>query len=233
MHHIPWYCHNQNVYLRERFLGLIKKFCNDRSLWESKFQILVNHYESQTRFHHNLQHLQEMFEFLDRYKNKIQDFDAVEFAVWLHDIVYNTSSQKHWENERISSELASQMMRELQVPQTIIWKTQHLIIATINHELIEWPSDKRDVWYFLDSDMSVLWSSPERYAKYAWDIRKEYLEWTKGKVPEEIFNQLYTQWRKDFLTSTLQKWVFINSDVEDILWESSRANMEWEIEQLS
>lgn len=173
-----------------------------------------------------------MFEFLDRYRSKIQNLDAVEFAVWFHDVIYNTSNQEHGKNEKDSLKLAWDIMQELAVQEDIIIWTQQLIHATIDHKISPWIMNESDTWLFLDADMSVLWALPERYAKYTQAIKEEYRLWAGEQVSDEVFEELYTKGRLNFLKDTLKAWAFITPEVEAILWAQSEKNMRWEISQL-
>jgi len=127
---------------------------------------LSKRYSEPHRRYHTLAHVEELLALLREFE--LDDRDSVEAAVWFHDAIYDTHAS---DNEARSADLAETALREMQFQN--IEAVQAMIRATASHD----PAGlTRDGLLFLDADLSILGSPPERYREYAAAIRGEY-EW--------------------------------------------------------
>jgi predicted metal-dependent HD superfamily phosphohydrolase len=128
------------------------------------FQMLVIRYCEPHRHYHSLLHIAECLDWFDHFQGQFADPLAAEFALWLHDVVYEPLSK---ENELQSARLALRMlpaMSELQESvRAMILATRHL-----PEEL------SADGSLIADTDMLILAAVPDRYDLYAADVRREY-----------------------------------------------------------
>lgn len=140
------------------------------------FDRLVEAYSEPHRHYHTLEHLGEMFRVVGRLAGVITEMPTVQLAVWYHDIVYNSRAS---DNEELSADRAERDLAEFGVSDTVSATVRQLILAT--KHAAEVPHTP-DAAAFLDADLAILGASEARYARYADDVRKEYL-W----VPEDRY----------------------------------------------
>jgi predicted metal-dependent HD superfamily phosphohydrolase len=124
-------------------------------------------YGSRGRFYHTVSHLESLFRLLKDVKSNINEWDALMFALFYHDLIYNV---RRSDNEVRSAQVAVNRMRAIDVPAVITEKCQRIIHATQGHE----PSTDEDVNFFTDADLAILGQDTERYALYCRQVRKEY-----------------------------------------------------------
>ncbi|SFT82209.1 Predicted metal-dependent phosphohydrolase, HD superfamily [Lishizhenia tianjinensis] len=122
-------------------------------------------YTASTRFYHNLSHLENMFVDLDEVKEHISYFDAVAFAMFYHDIVYDAAQQ---DNEYQSAVLFKERIGQTSFSE--IDKVFRMIEETKFHGL----SEDNDTNFLMDIDLAILGQSLETYKRYYQNIRKEY-----------------------------------------------------------
>lgn len=153
--------------LKENFIQLCLPFSKDESLINHFWHEIETKYSEKSRHYHDLLHLENMFRELDSVKDRIKNFTAVSFAVFYHDIIYNSASKS---NEEKSASYAESRLGNLGLPQDLISKITTQIIATKTHQKAE----DTDTNYLLDADLSILGKDPEVYLDYTRKIRKEY-----------------------------------------------------------
>ena len=151
---------------------------------------LTRHYSDPGRHYHNLHHVAEVLRLLEHFEPNAADHDALRFAAWFHDAVYDTRSNT---NEDESAALAERALVELGVPAIKIDLVRRLILATKKHEA---EGDQPDAGLFLDADLSILGTDEETYLAYSEAIRQEYA-W----VPEPA----YREGRAKVLTNFLRR----------------------------
>jgi predicted metal-dependent HD superfamily phosphohydrolase len=154
---------------------LASRYASDTSAIEILFNSIVEHYSAKNRAYHNLSHIQSLLSLSESLQDKIQDRGAFYFAIWFHDVIYDT---KRSDNEEKSAEFAVGALAGLGVPEQTIAVTREMILATKHHL-----ADDRswDVKAFLDLDTSILGAPEEIYKEYARAIRKEY-SWVPGFI---------------------------------------------------
>lgn len=141
--------------------------CGDTSLVADFWQQLVEAYQHASRHYHTLDHLAYMFEQLSPHREAIDNWEALAFAVFYHDIVYDAKGQ---DNEAQSAAVMKRQLKELGVAEATIQLCESHILATKNHKA----GVSEDTLYILDADLAVLGDSREVYAEYTEQIRREY-----------------------------------------------------------
>lgn len=186
--------------LKETFIQLINQYSSNSSLAANLWAEIEKAYSGSKRYYHNLLHLENLLQQLQTVKTQLASWDAVLFALYYHDIVYNTLKTN---NEEKSAELAEKRMKEIAVPAHITEETKQLIIATKAHN----SAANTDVNYFTDADLSILGSHWDVYAEYFKKIRKEY-----SVYPDLVYNpgrkkvlQHFLQMERIFKTETFFK----------------------------
>lgn len=150
------------------------------ALWQSLgvaapvnwFERLKHSYSAPDRHYHNLQHLDECLTEWDAVRNRAQDPDAGELALWFHDAVYDSRAS---DNESRSADWADQCLAEAGLDRPSV---RNLILATRLHET----HLDADAGWMVDVDLSILGREESRFWEYERQIRAEYA-W----VPAEVF----------------------------------------------
>lgn len=161
--------------LKELFTDCCKKYSAGNHHIELLWAEIKTAYSSNSRHYHNLLHLQSLVTEILPIKNLFQNWEAVIFAVFYHDIVYNAVKK---DNEEKSARLAVQKLTELGCPHATIIHCETLILATKKHER----HIDEDVNYFTDADLSILGAAWSDYLQYANNVRKEY-----GVFPDIVY----------------------------------------------
>jgi predicted metal-dependent HD superfamily phosphohydrolase len=185
------------------------------------FDRLVAAYSAPTRHYHNLEHLNEMFRIASRLANQTDDPVALQLAIWFHDAVYDTRAK---DNEERSAEFAGELLAPLGVPPAVIERVGRLVRATAHLASAEPPAD-RDTAVLLDADLAILGATPERYLRYARDIRLEY-HW----VPEADYRKGRAAVLRAFLARPR---IYHNPIMFEAGEERARANLAGELKALS
>ena len=145
---------------RQELKNLFLEHSKDGDLYAE----LKRHYTEPQRFYHIFSHLLEMFRLLRPLESQLEHPEAVFWAVWFHDSIYDPRAS---DNEEESAQLALERLTFLE-PETLE-RVSNLILCTKTHQALE-PDGK----FLMDADLSILGSSFETYANYARAIRKEY-----------------------------------------------------------
>jgi predicted metal-dependent HD superfamily phosphohydrolase len=143
---------------------------------------LVRAYAAPERHYHNLTHIEAMLSLMRSYEDALSDPQSVEVAIWFHDAVYDT--RRH-NNEEKSAELAADRLAGLLSPERIVLIAR-MIRATAGHHVPDGLDDsqQRDCALFLDTDLSILGSTPDVFAAYDDAVRCEYA-W----VPDALWRE--------------------------------------------
>lgn len=181
--------------------------------------VLTRSYSGTERHYHNLRHVAEVLRLLGQFGAGAVDYDALRFAAWFHDAVYETRKQS---NEEESAALAGRALGELRVPTTTTDLVRRLVLATKRHEAAD---DLPGLSLFLDADMSILGAEEKTYLAYSEAIRKEYA-W----APEAAFRE----GRLKVLTSFLRRErLYYTAPLAARLEARARRNLADEIRALS
>lgn len=150
---------------------------------------LIDAYRETHRVYHDLNHIIQCLKEFDQVKGDLKNADHVEMAIWFHDAVYRTSSNK---NEEKSAEWAVRELINMGANTNVSTGVYDLILATRHDKYV----DDTDSRYLIDIDLSILGASPDRYREYEENIRIEY-KW----VPHILFKRK----RKEILKAFLEK----------------------------
>jgi len=115
------------------------------------------------RHYHTMEHIDEMLTLADEAGLTSPIIDA---AIWFHDAVYEADSSH---NEDLSAELAEQFMPRMGLDAGAQATVTAMILASKAHR-----SKDPAIMPFLDLDMAILGSPPERYRRYAANVRQEF-----------------------------------------------------------
>ncbi|MCC0177930.1 hypothetical protein I4641_13170 [Waterburya agarophytonicola K14] len=154
------------------------------------FDDLVNAYCNPARHYHNLDHIAQILELLEQIKDIADRFVVLQFSAWFHDYIYNPQGK---DNEVASAIYAERILQELNLDLEIIQPVKQIIISTKKHEPL---LDSVDNLFFLDADLSILGTSPDKYWAYARAIRQEY---------QYLSDRDYSLGRKKVLNSFLKR----------------------------
>ncbi len=140
-----------------------------------KFQILEIHYAEPHRAYHNLAHIEECLNELDRAAHLARDRFALALALWFHDVIYDPHRA---DNEEQSAALMMKIGAEAGIHQKTLEAAHELILVTKTHS----GSGHSDIPLIVDIDLSILGKPAERFDEYESQIRQEY-SW----VPPQVF----------------------------------------------
>ena|SRR3712207_263665 len=154
-------------FLTDGWRALAGAYGADVETAERWLGVLTRQYSAPERHYHNLHHVAEMLRLLEQFERGA-NHDALRFAAWFHDAVYDTRSET---NEEESAALAEHALGELGLPPEGVEAAQRLILATKRHEAV---GDAPDLGLFLDADLSILGAEEETYVAYSEAIRREY-----------------------------------------------------------
>ena len=205
-------------WLKTEWQNLASKYCNN-TLAEELWTEIETNYTKKTRHYHNLVHIYNMLLQAETYKTEIKDFEALQFTIWYHDIIYKSSKK---DNEEKSALFTEKRLKSINFDSKRIENIKKLITSTKKHELT---IDKnRDNAYLLDLDLSILGSDWDTYQKYISNIRKEY----------KIFPDfMYKPGRKKVLKHFLDRKTLYFTDAFRNKYETkARGNLKKEIELL-
>lgn len=203
--------------LEQQFTDLISRYnktgTHTQPLWEE----LVGAYSESNRKYHSLAHLEDMYAQLQPLQSQFGNWDAVLFALFYHDAVYNTLRSN---NEEKSAELAGERMETIGIPPEVKARVLRHILATKSHV----KSADNDTNLFTDADLSILGADEQRYKQYAQQIRQEY--WVYPDV-------VYKPGRKKVLRHFLDMDVIYKTQHFAGLYEKqARINLQTELDTL-
>jgi predicted metal-dependent HD superfamily phosphohydrolase len=133
-------------------------------------------YREKERFYHTLEHLNECLDSLEAARSRVPvpNADAIEMALWFHDLVYVPRVDN---NEEESARIAELCLNQAGASQLLVNDVNRLILATRNHQ----HDDQEDAKWMIDIDLAIFGQHEDRFAEYERQIRKEY-EWVAADV---------------------------------------------------
>jgi len=184
---------------------------------EPVYEDLLLRYSQPGRAYHNLTHIEHCLTELAGVSGIAADVDAIEFAIWFHDAIYDTKSH---DNEEQSAALALGVARAAGLPDGFGDLVARLILVT-KHTA---PPVTVDEQVLVDIDLSILGQIRSRFDEYERQIRVEY-SW----VPSDAF----AKGRAAILSSILARPRIYSTDFFHSKYEkSARANLERSITKL-
>jgi predicted metal-dependent HD superfamily phosphohydrolase len=129
---------------------------------------LAERYREPQRRYHDLRHLHEVLQTVDELAEEADDVDAVRWAAWFHDAVYDVRRD---DNEERSAELAEQELAALGLAPALVAEVSRLVRLTATHRPDEGDANGA---VLCDADLRILAADPWRHAEYVVDVRTEY-----------------------------------------------------------
>lgn len=180
----------ENYLPKASFKKMVEKYRKTKEKWNKLWEeinakgdpgkyynVLLKHYWEPHRKYHNLVHIGQC---LDEFEKEEEQAglakvpEAVEFAIWFHDIIYNPRSKT---NEEDSAKVAKKICKEIGVSREFTEKVSELILYTKHQETP--PEDNIDARLIMDVDLAKLGSSPSVFDNYTRKIREEYSHMTE------------------------------------------------------
>jgi predicted metal-dependent HD superfamily phosphohydrolase len=174
--------------LKETFIELLTNYTDNDRLTNELWTEIEKNYSSKKRHYHTLRHLDNLFAQLTEVKGEIQNWEAILFTLYYHDIIYNSLKS---DNEEKSAELAEKRMKQISVSDGTAEHCKKQILATKSHI----KSTDSDTNYFTDADLSILGQTWETYSLYYKNVRKEY-----SIYPDLVYNPGRKKVLNHFLT---------------------------------
>ncbi|MBX2827193.1 MAG: hypothetical protein KTR22_03485 [Flavobacteriaceae bacterium] len=205
-----------NETLKEKFLNLMGAYTQDGTYALSCWMELESLYTQASRHYHNLNHLKHMIRGLEEIGGeKSMNTDALLFAIFYHDAIYNVKRQ---DNELKSADLMEKHLGETSFEGIAFCR--QLIEGTKLHE-----SSNDDMDIMMDLDLAILGQKAELYDTYCRNIRKEY-----GMYP----GFMYRKGRKKVLKHFLEKdRIFRTDHFIENYEQRARENLNRELQSLS
>ncbi len=159
-------------------------------------QRLIDGYNESQRFYHTLEHIEHCLRMFDACKSQLEQPDAVELAVWFHDVVFEPGE---CDNERLSADLYLQLANGVHSPD-LCALVDRLIMATLhNGDSL----DDADSAYVVDIDLSSFGLPWPEFLRDSDDLRRE---------NEQLSDAEYYRKSTDFQSRLLQRERFFRSD---------------------
>jgi predicted metal-dependent HD superfamily phosphohydrolase len=203
--------------LAEAFEITAKHFTENTRRTKELWGEIEEAYSTKDRHYHTLQHLDFMHRKLSAFHDQLTDADAVWFALFYHDAIYDVRRK---DNEEQSAALALQRLTALSVPKKIMHLCREHIMATRAHTL----SDNPDSNLFIDADLSILGQDAETYHTYSRQIRREYKIY-----PDAVYNNGRKKVLERFLQAT---YIFKTISFREMYEQSARFNIATELKSL-
>ncbi len=154
--------------LKETFINLVSKYTNNQYVKNDLWFDIEKRHSSKQRHYHSLNHLESVLLELLPLKKEINNWDVILFALYYHDIIYNSLKSN---NEKKSADHAKIKLNELSISIAEIDLCKQHILATKLHQL----QPDNDTNLFTDADLSILGFDWETYEIYFKNVRKEYV----------------------------------------------------------
>jgi predicted metal-dependent HD superfamily phosphohydrolase len=199
--------------------NLLLKFGIEQQTAQRLYADLSNFYSSRDRRYHTLNHIQHFLAVVDALSTKAKNLEAIEFAAWFHDVIYDAKAK---DNEERSAKYAETVLSSLDIPREVINEVTKLILKTKSHQITE--EDDVDTRIMLDADLAILGIEDDEYRKYAQAIRLEYA-WVE--------DQDYRYGRTQFLQSLLKRQkIYQTEEMLEKLETKARQNIQQEIDAI-
>ncbi len=170
------------------------------------------------RAYHDLTHISACLTLLDEIANTFAQPLAAEFALWLHDAIYDPARP---DNEQRSAAAARILGTGMGVEPATLAAVELMILATRHINL----APTQDAALVADIDLAILAAAPAEYEHYSRAIRAEYAAYDDAS---------YAAGRAKFIQSMLSRDpIFQTALFRDRCEESARRNLSNEATRLS
>jgi len=160
--------------LDEHWASLARRLNLQHNVEHSLYVSLQIRYSEPHRAYHNLKHIKSMLDNFDSVRQTAEAPDALEWAIWCHDVVYDPQRK---DNEELSAIESNRLTRASGLSQDFADLAASLIMATAAHE-----PKTRDEALIVDLDLAILGAPEPDFDAYEGQIRSEY-SW----VPEQDY----------------------------------------------
>lgn len=125
-------------------------------------------YDEPQRAYHTASHIGACLRLLDEpaVRALAKELPEIEAAIWFHDAVYDPRAS---DNEEQSARMAEEHLGEAGVAPEVVRRIAEHVRATKHHS-----ADSSDGELVLDIDLSILGETPEVFARFEEEIRREY-----------------------------------------------------------
>jgi predicted metal-dependent HD superfamily phosphohydrolase len=192
--------------------------CASPARWAREGRALLRHWNFWPRRYHDLHHLAACLRHLDAVRDRLEDADAVELALWFHDAVYWPWSSR---NEARSAAWAVRFLSRIGLDIDRVRQVERHVLDT-RHVA---PPSSGDAQWLIDIDLAILGQTPRVYAAFERQVRAEYrfIPW-----------QRFTQRRQRILGSFLAREHLYNTPWFRERYEhQARANLARAIDALA
>lgn len=195
----------------DRWFALCEK---SRLDGRAEWTLLAKAYGDPARAYHNMNHVGDCLRCFDEHAHLATDAAVVEFAIWFHDIVYDTRAA---DNEERSAVIAAEFLSA-----TPLGTVVADLIRITKHDT---PPKTGDAGLLCDIDLSILGRRPDEYDAYARAIREEY-DW----VPSPQYAEARTRVLEGFLARHV---IFVVDEFEERFGKQAKVNLAREIRSLA
>lgn len=150
---------------RERFSRLWHRCCDDGQTANPVYSEIEAGYGEPHRFYHTGRHVEHCLRQLDLARDQMEAADAIEMALWFHDVVYNPTAA---DNELRSAQRFEQLATGAMNP-TLLNQVYRLIMITVHNA----PPQAIDEKYVVDIDLSSFGLPWDEFTRDSQDVRKE------------------------------------------------------------
>lgn len=186
----------QKIVIKDGWHGLWYRIgARGNNAWGVFFD-LIKHYAERHRYYHDFSHIMQILKEFKEVRHLCKNPDAVEMALWNHDLIYMTGEA---DNEERSAGSTFKMLYNAGLSTPYIQEVGRLIMLSKEHEIIKVKKDN-DGALFNDIDLSILGQPPAVFDLYDRNIWKEWVfekvvtndEFVKSRVEffEEILGRL-------------------------------------------
>ncbi len=186
---------------------------------EAVYEEVAAKYSDPHRAYHTLAHVEQVLEELDSARSLAEDPDAVEAALWFHDVEYGVP-----DHEEESARYAKATLVGHGLSEEWAERVSALILAT-RHDGDPGDPDARLV---ADIDMTILGQPRDRFDAYEREVRTEYTSWIQAGDPTR-FDRGRAALLKRFLAQPV---IYYTEYFRQKYEKSARANLQYSIQRL-
>lgn len=184
---------------------------------DATFRVLRDAYGERHRAYHTAAHIADCLERFDEARDLCATPDEVEYALWLHDVVYATRSA---DSEARSADLADEWLAQGGASPEVRARVRAMILATVHGG----DPPRGDAALMLDIDLSILGADEARFDAYEDNVRREF-RW----VPGPLFRSKRAELLEAFLARPR---LFVTDDFHGRFEDAARANLRRSIDRL-
>jgi pantetheine-phosphate adenylyltransferase len=199
---------------------------NEIEFWK---QLVLPYVTEPNRDYHNLAHISAMLAEFKTVESLCSDPVAVEYAIWMHDIVNDTMVGRHINEER-SAERALRLADFLGLPQDFCEKVRMLILATKHDRTV----GDGDAQLLIDMDLAILGANPRVFQEYEDNVRKEYAWMHEEPLLDGRATDVFNSRRLDLLRAFyVRKHLYHTEHFRTKYEQVARRNLEASIQKLA